>query len=310
MIVITAPTGDIGRQVVQKLLQSGAPIRVIARDPSHLTEEVRDSVEVVQGSHGDSAVVNQAFEGADAVFWLAPADPKAASVMAAYVDFTLPAAAALKEHGVKRVVAITALGRASPLADKAGYVSGSLAMDDLIAGTGVAFRGLTNPSFMDNIARQGTAIRDLGKFFMPISGDLKLPSVATRDIATVAARLLLDDSWMGQSEVPVLGPKDISFNDMAEIISDVLDKPVSCHQISFDAYKARSYSSASPMPWRKAWRTWPGQRIKASTWQCRGCRKIQRRPASDSGARTRSSPPSTLEPALKYLYNRSVKTCI
>ncbi|MDW9670805.1 NAD(P)H-binding protein [Sinorhizobium meliloti] len=260
MIVITAPTGDIGRQVVQKLLQSGAPIRVIARDPSHLTEEVRDSVEVVQGSHGDSAVVNQAFEGADAVFWLAPADPKAASVMAAYVDFTRPAAAALKEHGVKRVVAITALGRGSPLADKAGYVTGSLAMDDLIAGTGVAFRGLTNPSFMDNIARQATAIRDLGKFFVPISGDLKLPSVATRDIATVAARLLLDDSWMGQSEVPVLGPEDISFNGMAEIISDVLDKPVSCHRISFDAYKARfiqfGFSDAmaqgmSDMAWAK-----------------------------------------------------------
>ena len=34
----------------------------------------------------------------------------------------------------------------------AGYVTASLAMDDLIAGTGVAYRALTNPSFMDNIA--------------------------------------------------------------------------------------------------------------------------------------------------------------
>ncbi|APO70775.1 short-chain dehydrogenase/reductase SDR family protein (plasmid) [Rhizobium gallicum] len=260
MIVITAPTGDIGHQVVQKLLQSGAPIRVIARDPSHLTEEVRDSVEVVQGSHGDFAVVNQAFEGADAVFWLAPADPKAASVMAAYVDFTRPAAAALKEQGVKRVVAITALGRGSPLADKAGFVTGSLAMDDLIADTGVAFRGLANPSFMDNIARQATAIRNLGKFFMPISGDLKLPSVATRDIAAVAARWLLDDNWTDQGEVPVLGPEDISFNDMAGIISDVLGKVVTYQQISFDAYNARfiqfGFSNAmaqgmSDMAWAK-----------------------------------------------------------
>jgi uncharacterized protein YbjT (DUF2867 family) len=239
MIVVTAPTGDIGRQVVQNLLQSGAPVRVIARDPSHLTEEVRDGVEVIQGSHGDPTVVNRAFDGADAVFWLAPADPKAASVMAAYVDFTRPAAAALKAQGVKRVVAVTALGRGSPLAGKAGYVTGSLAMDDLIADTGVAFRGLASPSFMDNIARQAAAIRDLGNFFMPISGDLKLPSVATRDIAAVAARWLLDDNWTDKSEVPVLGPEDISFNDMAGIITDVLDKPVSCQQISFDAYKAR-----------------------------------------------------------------------
>lgn len=239
MIVVTAPTGDIGHQVVQNLLQSGAPIRVIARDPSHLGDEIRNSVEVVEGSHGDAGVVNEAFSGADTAFWLVPPDPKAASVMAAYVDFTRPAAAALKAQGVKRVVAITALGRGSPVADRAGFVTGSLAMDDMIVSTGVAFRGLANPSFMDNIARQATAIRDQGKFFMPISGDLKLPSVATRDIAAVAARWLLDDSWTDQSEVPVLGPEDISFNDMAEIISDVLGKAVTYQQISFDAYKAR-----------------------------------------------------------------------
>ncbi|WP_207477262.1 NmrA family NAD(P)-binding protein [Arenibaculum pallidiluteum] len=239
MIVVTAPTGDIGHQVVQILLQSGAPIRVIARNPSRLAEQVRASAEIIEGSHGDAGVVNEAFSGADTVFWLTPPDPKAASVMAAYVDFTRPAATALKEQGVKRVVAITALGRGSPLAGKAGYVTGSLAMDDLIASTGVAFRGLANPSFMDNIARQAAAIRHQGKFFLPISGDLKLPSVATRDIAAVAARWLLDDSWSDQGEVPVLGPEDISFNDMAAVISNVLGKPVSYQQISFDAYKAR-----------------------------------------------------------------------
>lgn len=239
MIVVTAPTGDIGHQVVQILLQSSAQVRVIARDPSHLAEEVRDNVEIVKGSHGDAGVVNEAFRSADAVFWLAPADPKASSVTEAYVDFTRPAAAALKEQGVKRVVSITALGRGSPVADKAGFVTGSLAMDDLIASTGVAFRGLAMPSFMDNIARQAMAIRNQGKFFLPIAGNLKLPSVATRDIAAVAARWLLDDSWTGQSEVPVLGPEDISFDDMAAIISDVLGTAVTYQQISLDAYKAR-----------------------------------------------------------------------
>jgi uncharacterized protein YbjT (DUF2867 family) len=239
MIVVTAPTGLIGRQLVQILLQADAPIRVIARDPSHLADEVRSRAEVIKGSHGDAGVVAHAFEGADTVFWLVPPDPRAASVMAAYVDFTLPAAAALEEHGIKRVVSITALGRGSPIADGAGYVAGSLAMDDLIAWTGVALRSLAMPSFMDNIARQAGAIGDQGKFFLPIAGDLKLPSVATRDIAAVAARWLLDDRWTGQSEVPVLGPEDISFDHMAEILSDVLGKPVTYEQIRLDAYNAR-----------------------------------------------------------------------
>jgi uncharacterized protein YbjT (DUF2867 family) len=239
MIVVTSPTGHIGHQVVEKLLEQGAAVRVIVRDPAKLPEAVRGRVEVVQGSHADADVVNRAFEGAEAVFWLVPADPKAESVTAAYVDFSCPAAAALKAHGVKRVVLITALGRNTPVVDEAGYVTASLAMENLIAATGVGLRALTMPSFMDNILMQAAAIKNQGAFFSPIAGDLKLPSCATRDIAAAAARWLTDSSWSGQEEVAVLGPENISFNDMAAIMSDVLGKPVRFQRTSFEAYKAR-----------------------------------------------------------------------
>ena len=239
MIVLTTPAGNIGAQVAELLLQANAALRVITRDPAQLPPEVAECAEIVVGSHEDADVVNRAFEGADAVFWLVPPDPKSGSVKAAYVEFTRPAAAALTARRIRRVVSVTALGRGSPLAAKAGYVTASLAMDELIAGTGVAFRALAMPSFMDNIARQAAAIRDQGKFFLPIRGDLRLPSVATGDIAAVAARWLLDDGWTGQEEVPVLGAEDISFDEMAGVISDVLGRPVAYQQIGFDAYKAR-----------------------------------------------------------------------
>jgi uncharacterized protein YbjT (DUF2867 family) len=239
MIVMTTPTGQIGSQVLENLLDTGEALRVIVRDAAHLSSEAHERVEIVVGSHSDAGVVDAAFAGADAVFWLVPPNPVAASVEDAYVGFTRPAAEAFKKHAVKRVVAVTALGRGTPWADRAGYVTASLAMDDLIASTGVALRGLANPSFMDNIARQAEAIRKQGMFFSPISGERKLPSVATRDIATAAARLLLEDSWSGVDEVPLLGPEDLSFNDMAEIISEVLGTEVRFQQTTFEAYKAR-----------------------------------------------------------------------
>jgi uncharacterized protein YbjT (DUF2867 family) len=242
MIVITTPTGQIGSQVLGNLLDSGEELRVIVRDPAQLPAHVRDSVDIVEGSHGDAAVVDKAFAGADAVFWLTPPDPRAPSVEAAFVGFTRPAAEAFKRHAVGRVVAVSALGRGTPWADRAGYVTGSLAMDDLIAASGVAFRALCNPSFMDNTIRQAPSIRDQGMFFSPIAGDRKLPTVATRDIAGAAARLLLDASWSGVGEVPLLGPEDLSFNDMAEVMSDVLGKEVRFQQNTFEAYKDRFVS--------------------------------------------------------------------
>jgi uncharacterized protein YbjT (DUF2867 family) len=239
MIVITTPAGQIGRQVLASLLSSGEQLRVIARDPSQLPAEVREDLDIVEGSHGDAAVVDKAFAGADAVFWLTPADPRAPSVEAAFAGFTRPAAEAFKRHRVGRVVGVSMLGRGTPWARRAGFVTGSLAMDDLIAASAVAYRALTNPYFMEDTVRQAESIKNHGVFSYPIAGDLKLPTVATRDIAAAASRLLLDTSWSGAGEVPLLGPEDLSFNDMAGIMSQVLGKDVRFRQITFEAYKDR-----------------------------------------------------------------------
>src|SRR5437016_10233183 len=92
---------------------------------------------------------------------------------------------------------------------------------------------------MDNLLRQVQAIKNQGAFFLPLSGDLKQPSACTRDIAATAAKLLLDQSWSGVGSFPVLGPEDLSYNDMARIISEVLGKPVRFPEIPGEAFKAR-----------------------------------------------------------------------
>jgi uncharacterized protein YbjT (DUF2867 family) len=239
MIVITTPTGQIGRQVLGNLLDSGEQLRVIARDPSQLPAEVREDLDIVEGSHGDAPVVDKAFAGADAVFWLTPPDPRAPSVEAAFAGFTRPAAEAFHRHGVGRVVGVSMLGRSTPWAAQAGFATGSLAMDDLIAASGVAYRALTNPYFMEDTVRQAESIKNQGVFSWPIAGDRKRPTVATRDIAAAASRLLLDARWSGAGEVPLLGPEDLSYDDMAEIMSQVLGKDVRFQQITFEAYKDR-----------------------------------------------------------------------
>lgn len=238
MIVVTAPTGLIGHQVLNNLLTSDEPLRVIVRDPSRLPAHVRERVEVMQGSHGDPYVVTRAFAGADSVFWLLPVNRQASSPEAAYVDFTRPACEAFKSQGVKRVVGVSSLGRGKAMAGKAGYITASLAMDDLIASTGVSYRALTMPSFMDNILRQVASIKSQGVFFDMLPADLRFATCATRDIAAVAAQLLLDHSWSGVDQVAVLGPEDLSFNDMAQIMSEVLGRPIHYQQIPGESLKA------------------------------------------------------------------------
>ncbi|NWG22993.1 MAG: NAD(P)H-binding protein [Pseudorhodoplanes sp.] len=239
MIVVTTPTGAIGRQVLDRLLAGGDAVRAIARDPSRLPPAEPGRFEVVVGSHGDTDVVNRAFEGADSVLWVVPPNPHMDSLDAAYLEFTRPASAAMQRHGIKRVVGVSALGRGLPVARNAGFVTAALAMDDLIASTGVNYRALAMPSFMDNLLRQVEPIRARGLFFSPLDPDRKHPTCATRDIAAVATKLLQDSSWSGRADVPVLGPEDLSCNDMAQIMSEVLGREVRFQQLSLESFKAR-----------------------------------------------------------------------
>lgn len=229
MIVITAPTGNIGRHLLSRLLESapaaGEELRVIVRDPARLPDEARGRVEVITGSHGDADVVDRAFEGADAVFWLVPPDASL-TPQDAYTGFTRPAVKALAAHGVGHVVGVSALGRGTPVADRAGLVTASLAMDDLIADAGVAYRALANPSFFENLLEESDSIREKGVFTDVVDADRKAPLVAVADIAAVAAGLLLDRSWTGTDSVPVLGPQDVSPNDLARIMTEQLGRPV------------------------------------------------------------------------------------
>ncbi|WP_327308849.1 NAD(P)H-binding protein [Streptomyces sp. NBC_01298] len=234
MIVITAPTGRIGHQVLGALAQGDHPVRVIARDPSRLDPAVHERVAVVRGSHNDPEVLAEAFEGADSVLWLVPPDPRAEDALAHYLDFTRPACEAFETSGVERVVGITSLGRA--YGRPAGLLSPAFAMDRLIEDTGVDYRALAMPFFMENLLSQAAAIAE-GGFLTANAVDRPLATVATRDIAEAAVGLLLDGSWSGQDEIPLISGDALTPSDMARIMSEVLERPVRARQTDLDTYR-------------------------------------------------------------------------
>jgi uncharacterized protein YbjT (DUF2867 family) len=230
MIVITTPTGEIGRQVLDRILDSGEAVRVIARDPSRLPARVPARAEVVPGSHGDADAVTKALAGADRLFWLVPPPPFSypGSAERYYLDFTRPFCEAIGGLGA-RVVGVTTLGH--EYQGKAGMLSAALAMDKLIEGTGAAYRALALPFFMENLLRQVQSIKEQGTFSMANTAGRPLPAVATRDVAAAAAALILDASWSGQASVPVASPDNLTPDDMAEVISETLGRTIRYRQV-------------------------------------------------------------------------------
>lgn len=234
--------GHIGSLLVKNVLDADGSVRVgVVRDPARVPADIREGVEIVKN----------AFKNVDVVLWLVPLDPKAEGVAAAHGDFLRPACSPFLSEGVKPVVGVSSLGRGTPQAKRAGNSTASLMMDDPIAGTGINYRALACPSCMEDLLRQVASIKNPGAFSSPTNGDLEIATCATRDIAATAARLLIGRSWSGTRGVPAPGPEDLSFNEMARIVSEVLGKSVRFEESSREGLRSRCLASGARRQWRR-----------------------------------------------------------
>src|SRR5208283_1734616 len=79
--------------------------------------------------------------------------------------------------------------------------------------------------FMENTLPQVGAIRMTGSAIGPVSPDLKLPMIATRDIGEAAADALLRLGFRGKQTRELQGQRDLDYTEAAAIIGKAIGKP-------------------------------------------------------------------------------------
>lgn len=62
--------------------------------------------------------------------------------------------------------------------------------------------------------------------------------IATQDIAAAARTALIDRSWNGQRVIELQGAADITYNDVARALSEVLGQKAQYTQITYEQAKA------------------------------------------------------------------------
>jgi uncharacterized protein YbjT (DUF2867 family) len=197
-----------------------------------MDEAAREQVQVIVGSHDDPAFLDQALDGADGLFWLIPPSMRATSSKEYYLSFTRPAAEAIGRHHVGHVVGISSAGWNWPY--PAGLLSAAHAMDAELGRCGAAYRSLGMGFYMENLLRPLPQMTSEGILSLPLNPGRPLPTIATQDIATTAASLLLDRTWEGTDQIPIFGPDHLTPNQMAATISDVLGSQVTFEQADLE----------------------------------------------------------------------------
>ncbi len=224
MYVITAATGNIGKVVTKNLLAQGKKVRVVGRNAEKLQEFVSQGAEAAVGDVNDAAFVLKAFENAKAVFCLLPPNPHSNNFRSEQKKISTNYANAAKANNVKYAVLLSSIG--AHLRHGAGIVDGLGDMEEsFLALRDVNVLNLRPTYFMENILGQVGIIRQMGIAGSPVKGDLAIPMVAIKDIVAVASKRLSDLNFTGNTVEYILGPRDLSYNEIAKIIGNAIGKP-------------------------------------------------------------------------------------
>ncbi|NUO34399.1 MAG: NAD(P)H-binding protein, partial [Dermatophilaceae bacterium] len=213
MILVTGATGNVGRQLVNLLLQAGERVRATSRNPERAG--LPDGVEVVKADLAREEDVRAALRGADRAFLL-PA--------AGQVDGFLREAAGA---GLGRVVLLSAL--AVTMAESGVLGSVHAAYEQAVLGSGVPWTFLRPGAFMANDLRWAPGVRN-GVVRAPFADSATAP-IDEYDIAAVAARALLDDGHEGQAYA-LTGPDSLTTADRVRILGEVLGRDLRLEELS------------------------------------------------------------------------------
>ena len=223
-IVVSTPTGNVGRVAVERLLEAGADVAVIHRDAAKVESLAERGAQVFQGSIDDEVALTAATVGADALLWVTPAVPTAANLRASQNDFGSAAAAAIRANEIPRVVNVSSVGAQHDAGT--GPIAGLHDVEEMLEATGANVLHLRPAYFFENYLPQAQVIQAMGAIMLPVSGTHSLPMIAARDVGVVAADKLLDDGWSGTSVLGLHGPEDLTFDGAAAEISGAIGRNV------------------------------------------------------------------------------------
>lgn len=217
-ILVTGATGNIGHHVVNQLVQRGAPVRALVRNPAKAAFPA--DVDVVQGDLLDVEALRRAFDGVSTLFLLNAVVPD---------EFTqaLVTLNVAREAGVQRVVYLSVIH--SDLYVNVPHFAGKFGVERMIEQMGFAATILRPAYFIDNDVTIKDVVAGYGVYPMPV-GARGLAMVDARDIAEVAAIELIRRHDAAQplplERINVVGPDTLTGTDVAAIWSDVLQRPI------------------------------------------------------------------------------------
>jgi len=231
MFAVAGVSGHTGKVVAETLLAQHEPVRVIVRDTAKGEEWRKRGAEVAVADLDDADALTKALRGASGAYLLLPPMMSSTHVRGDNARKIGAIAKAIDASGVKHVVFLSSI--ASQHDAGTGPILSTHDAEVALSKSRVDVTFLRAPYFMENLAGSLYAL-DKGELPTFLQLEKPFPMVATQDIGTTAAKLLLE-SGHGKSVVELHGPREYSQKDVAASLSKITGKTVTAKQGPEDA---------------------------------------------------------------------------
>lgn len=223
MYVISGASGNTGRIIAEKLLAAGKQVKMLARNAEKLQPLVKKGAVAAIGDMSDQDYLNSAFAGATAAYVLIPPHIGAPNFRAYQNDIGKKIARALQQNEVKYVVNLSSLGAHLPKGT--GPIAGLYDQEQRLNQLEANVLHLRPTFFMENLFNSIGIIKHMGVNGSPAKADVKIPMIATVDVANYAAKRLLALDFSGNVVQELLGERDLSMKEVTEVIGKAIGKP-------------------------------------------------------------------------------------
>lgn len=223
-ITITAATGKVGRAAAEYLKDKDVHLRAVARNADKLVQLKQMGAEVFPGNLQDTDFLVRTFLGSDAVLVIVPDNVQEQDFKGYKSKLARSIVSAIEKSGVSYVVAVSSIG--TDLAAPTGPLEALHIMEQQLKSImGINAVILRCAFFMDNLLSSIPVIKSAGINGGAYSREIRMPMIASSDIARTAAAYLSALDFSGYKIRDLLGSGDYTFPEVTSAIGKAIGRP-------------------------------------------------------------------------------------
>jgi uncharacterized protein YbjT (DUF2867 family) len=212
MILVTGASGNVGKEVLKQIAQTGAQVRAAFQSVSKAAA-APSGFEIVSVDYQQPETLRAALKGVDRVFLVGPPTSQLPALERKAMDV-------IAQSDVRQVVKLSAMGGREAIFPRQHAES-----EAYIQSCGVPYTFLRPNGFMQNIVNYNAPTINTQNAFYGSEGDGRVSQIDIRDVAAVAVKALTEDGHIGKAYT-LTGPEALMNREIAEVLSDALGREV------------------------------------------------------------------------------------